>query len=158
MKKVFKKIATISLMAIVVLMMAAPTFAAASPYSDISKRGIGEYAYKSIRYIKNHKGFKGVIKGKNYYPRKFTTRKEFLKVLVNLYGKKYVPITATDKKKYNKRINPKWIRKKLNAVAKKLGGPTREVSDLLNVPVTRDGMAVYIYEFCHLNKKFKPRK
>ena len=157
-KGILKKIVTFIVLTVTVFAVTVPTFAATKwPYNDVGPAS-GAYSFKAIKYLKAHKAFKGIVKGKNYKPDKFTNRHEFLKALVNLYGKKNVPISATDKKKFKKKITPNWVFKKLNQVAKKLGGPTRQVGDLMVIPVTREWMAVYIYDFCRLDKKFRPKK
>ncbi len=158
-KGIIKKIVTLLILtAIVSTTIVVPTFAAGGrPYFDITKSGVGTYDYKAIKYIKKHHGFDGVIKGNVFYSRKYITRKEFLKILRNLYGKKYVPITATDRKKYKKTITNKWIFKKLATVADRLG-VEYEKDARIKTKAHRADAAAFIMQFCSYSKKLRPKR
>ncbi|MBR3141672.1 MAG: hypothetical protein IKF09_00820 [Clostridiales bacterium] len=78
-------------------------------------------------------------------------------ILVNFYGVKKVPITATDLKKANKPITYKWMWAKLGAVAKKLGTSIDNPSTSASI-VHRDGAARIVYKICRENKKMQPKK
>ncbi len=156
--KYFKRIVTlIILTTIVSTAIVVPTFAAGGgPYYDITKSTVGAYDYKAIKYIKKHHGFDGVIKGNIFYSQKVISRKEFLKILVNLFGKKYVPITKTDRKKYKKPITNKWIFKKLAAVAKRLGVEYEKDARMKTIAQRVDA-ADFIMQFCSYSKKLRPK-
>lgn len=156
-KNCFKKIVTIIVLTAIVFTMAVPTFAAGRPYADITKSTVGTYCYKAIKYIKKHHGYDGIIKGKIFSSQTDMKGKEFLKILINLYGKKYVKITAADRKKYKKTITNKWIFKKLAAVAKKLGVSYKKDARM-TLKANRMDAADYIMQFCSYSKKLRPRK
>ena len=95
-------------------------FAAPRPYKDVTTKKIDKKSIKSIRYIKKAGGYKGVIKGKKFYPNKKMTRRQYLMVLDNLYPGK-VTVTMNDLKKANKPVTEKYVTSKMVKVAKKFG-------------------------------------
>ncbi|MBR2708754.1 hypothetical protein IKE98_00215 [Candidatus Saccharibacteria bacterium] len=156
--RMFKKFVALLLLATAMLLVTVPVFAATKPYTDVTVEYWGRDVYKAVKYIKKHSGFKGVIKGTKFYPEKVMTRKEFLKILVNLYGKKRVPITATDRKKYKKPIRAQWVINKLNAVLKK--SRKKGVIDWrpANFKVPRHLAVCYIYGYLYQDFRMKPQK
>ena len=70
--------------------------ASKAPYTDVTVKKVGKDTYGAVKYLKQHGAFKGVIKGKKFYPNKVITRQEFILMLANLYGDDVVPVTAAD--------------------------------------------------------------
>lgn len=97
------------------------TFAASSnPYKDVTKKAVGKNAYNAIKYVKSHSGYKGIsIKKKCFKPNKTMTRREFIVMLANFYGKKNVPVSVDDVLGALKPATPKWATAKMVAVAKR---------------------------------------
>lgn len=131
---------------------------AVRPYKDLVAPKAFWLTVRDTAYLKAHKAFKGVIKGKYFYPRKKYKRKEFIKVLQNLYGKKKVPITKSDKQKWNKKISHYWAMEKLAAVAKNLGVEVRVRKPYMNSTLERGSGSTILTQFCSLHKKLRPRK
>ncbi|MDO5451624.1 MAG: hypothetical protein Q4F56_00860 [Candidatus Saccharibacteria bacterium] len=160
-----------ALMVATVMVVAVPTQAQAAPYPDVKKSTVGDYAYKSISFVKAKGGYQGVIaktkyvKQKNglykkvqakFQPGKAMKRSEFLTVLGNLYGTKNVPVTYTDVKKANKVVTAKFVCSKLVKLGKRLGKDiTWKVKD--NVKLNRASAANYIYVFANYDSHFMPK-
>lgn len=119
-----------------------------SMYSDVTKKKVGTAAYKAIKHLKAHKAFTGVIKGKKFLPKKRFTKKQYLRILKNLYGK-YAP-TESNPKGY---VTEKYVTSRLVKVAKNLGisitwsGTSRKV--------TRAETCRYIKIFADFDSAFK---
>lgn len=158
--------------AMLMFVFAVPTFAAASPYKDVTVQTVGKEGVNAVAYVKNYKGYKGIIAGTTYKklnnglymkvspkfkPTKKVTRGEFLTILYNLYGSKYVPVSATDIKKYNKTVSEAFVKEKLVQVGKKLG-----IKIQWEKPRTRKlnrvEVASYICSFARFDKAFTPKK
>ncbi len=153
--KVFKKLVALIVLTATVLTMAVPTFA--KGYPDVPVISFGKGYVKDINYIKKHHGFDGVIKGKKFYPDKYFTKKQVLKIFINLYGKKNVPITKSDKKSYNKAAKAHWMLKKIQTIVKNSGGrPYYWMPGNFKVP--RYLAASYIHGFLCKRVKYKLRK
>ncbi len=156
--KVLKKLVTFVVMAAIVFTMAMPTFAA-RPYKDVyNNKNVGSFTYKAIKYLKKHHAFDGVVKGKKFYPDKTITVKDCLKIFINLYGKKNVPISKADRANYKKKARLRWFAKKIKAVSKKLGGGTVNWYPPLNLRLTRGIAACEIYGYLVYDFKLKPRR
>ncbi len=155
-RNIIKKLATLLIAAVIASTIATPVLAAA-PYKDMTVRYIGIDGYKAAKYLKKHKVYKGVVKGKYLHPFKKVKRGEFLKMLSNYVGKENVPITKTDKKKINKTATAVWAMKKIYAVSEKMGKGTDDWYPA-NFTLTRYFASRYIYGGLACYFKIKPRK
>ena len=145
---------------------------AKNPYPDVTAKTVGKYAYNSIKFVKAHGGYKGVIAGTRYvrqpnglykkvtgkfYPKKTVTKREFIYVLSNLYGSKKVSVSADDMKNANKPATEKWAKVKMVATAKKLGYPIKWGGGS-STKLTRASAANYLYVFATCNAKLMPKQ
>lgn len=141
----------VMVLGLVVFGNASLTFAASRPYKDVTTKTIDKASIKSIRYVKKAGGFKGVIKGKKFYPNKKMTRRQYLMVLDNLYPGK-VEVTMNDLKKANKSVTEKYVTSKMVKVAKNFGmtitweGGKKKLS--------RASVANYIKSFAEFDSAF----
>ena len=121
-----------------------------SMYKDVTKKKVGSKAYSAIKYLKKHGAFSGVFKGKKFYPKKKITKKQYLKVPRNLYGKNAPKDSIKKAKGY---VTEKYALKKLVEVAKNIGisitwnGGSRKL--------TRAEIARYIKIFADFDPAFK---
>ena len=141
----------------------------ANPYPDVTIKKVGKYAWNSIKFVKAHGGYKGVIRGTYYkkvkgglykkvkgkfQPNKKVTYKEFLAVLANLYGESKVPVSYTDVKNANKTITAKYACNKMVKVAKNLG--VNITWKAKKTSLNRASAANYLYVFATYNSKLMP--
>lgn len=87
-----------------------------SMYKDVTKKKVGSKSYKAVKYLKAHGAFSGVVKGKKFYPNKKITKKQYLRILRNLYGN-----AAPKDAKASGYVTEKYALNKLVQVAKNLG-------------------------------------
>lgn len=148
--KMFKKFVALMFVVIIAFSISVPAFAATkkkAPYKDIIlKYTVCNMEYRDICWLKKHHAFDGVIKGKYFYPNKYMTKKQFLKMCINIFGKKHVPVTKSDKKNYKKTFSTAWAIKKLNAIEKKQGGVRTCLPYIQSKKVSRLRAAIYLYD------------
>lgn len=119
-----------------------------SMYKDVTKKKVGTQAYNAIKHLKAHKAFTGVIKGKKFYPKKKITKKQYLRILKNLYGK-YAP-TESNPKGY---VTEKYATSRLVKVAKNMGVTITWKGR--SHRITRADACVYIKIFADFDPAFK---
>lgn len=119
-------------------------------YKDVTKKKVGSKAYSAIKYLKKHKAFSGVFKGSKFYPKKKVTKKQYLKVLRNLYGKNAPSDSISKAKGY---VTEKYALKKLVQVAKNIGISIKWNGR--NRKLTRAEIARYIKIFADFDPAFK---
>ncbi len=144
---------------------------AKNPYPDVTVKTVGKYAYNSIKFVKAHGGYKGVIPNARYvrqpnglykyvaakfHPKKTVSKREFVYVLSNLYGNKKVSVSVADMKNANKPATEKWARAKMVTTAKKLGYPIKWDGGK-STKLTRASAANYLYVFAIYNSKLMPK-
>ncbi len=160
--KMFKKFVALMFVVIIAFSISVPAFAATkkkAPYKDIVLYDtVDKLDYKHICWLKKHHAFDGVIKGKYFYPYKYMTKKQFLKMCINIFGKKYVPVTKSDKKNYKKTFSTVWAIKKLNAIEKKQGGVRVCLPIMRCKKVPRLYASHYVYGSAILLKTGKQQK
>lgn len=145
---------------------------ATNPYPDVTIKKVGKYTWNSVKFVKAHGGYKGIIRGTYYQkvkvgghtlykkvkgkfqPNKRVTYKEFLAVLANLYGEKKVPVSYADVKNANKTITAKYACNKMVKVAKNLGVSITWKAK--NTSLNRGNAANYLYVFATYNPKLMP--
>ena len=155
MKKRFIKVLVI---AIVVALLPLNVFAASSrPYKDVTKKSVGKDAYTAIKYVKGHKGYVGLIKGKKFNPSKAITRREYVIMLRNFYGTNRVPVDIGDVIGANVKATPKWATAKMVGVAKKYGMDITWNNNS-SKKMSRALASQYLYVFATFDSAFKPRK
>ena len=148
--------------AITVAISATPTqaFAAnnlttsSTPYTDVNKSTVDKTGVAAVTFVKNHKGFTGVISGKRFYPTKSFTQAQFTKILRNLYGNK-VKLS-----KSKTAVTGKWACAQLQSVAKNIFGvKIKWISGATNKVLSRVGVSNYIRVFATWEKGiFRPKK
>ncbi len=147
MKKRAKKLVAIMVGLALVIIMAVPTLAAA-PFKDVTKKTFGKNIITSVSFVKKYGGYDGLVKGKKLHPKQLETYGYALKKLCNLYGKKCVLEEKDKKLKKNKPITEKWLRKKLEHIAKERKRKiSYKNSPWLLIPMTHVTVDVYIYGF-----------
>ena len=125
------------------------------PYKDVTKKSVGKDAYLAIKYIKSYHGFDKVVASKRFKPNKYITKREFLMILKNLYGEKYVPTTVADAWNANKTATSKWARKKLVEVSHRLRCSV--TWDGSSYKLTRASAAQLIHVFCTYRDELNPK-
>lgn len=170
-KNLKMRLLSILVMAVMLLMIPASTFAASSPYRDVTRETVEGSAYKAISYVKKHQGYKNVIRGKEFHPDQKITRAEFLQILGNFYGKKNIRVNLNDVIKGQNGITEKYVINRLVKLATghfKVafgwaygsgygygpGGQSKPKTPKL----TRAEAAELLYAFAKCDKKFRPRK
>ena len=126
-----------------------------SPYSDVTVKKVGRETYDAVNYLKTYGAFRGIVKGKKFYPNKVVTRKEFILMLANLYGDDVVPVTAKDFRYTKTSTNVEGHR--LIRLTKNLGNPVSWPVSKTTPRFTRALAARMIYQFIQLDKAFLPR-
>ncbi len=152
-----KRFLAILMLAILMIVMPMSVLAASNPYKDVKKSTVGKDAYNAIVYVKAHGGYKDVISGKKFYPKKNITRREFLTMLGNFYGDKKIPVTMADIRKGNKKITAKWACAKMCEVAE-YGFGMSITWEGNNKVLTRALASQYLKVFASFDSAFKPRK
>lgn len=84
-------------------------------YADVIEKKVGDEVYEAIKDLKAHGAFRGVVKGKKFYPNRKITRREYSRVLRNLYGR-YAPVSNSGAK-----ATEKWARAQLVRMSEKMG-------------------------------------
>ena len=163
-KNVFKKFVVLLFVAVMLFSVSVPASAATKqPYKDVILNStVGSYDYHAIAFLKKYGAFKGIVKGKYFHPEKPATRKWYLKLAVRLFGKKNVPITKADKKKYNKHISNVRVAKKGQEIIKKITGVSVNLLPsmlLYNYPRSSVSSSLYalIKNYKGVRKVFKKR-
>ena len=153
-----KRILAVLMTAIMLVALPLNVFAASgNPYKDVKKSTVGKDAYKAIVYVKAHGGYKDVISGKKFYPKKKITRREFLTMLGNFYGDDKIPVTMADVRNGNKTITASWACAKMVKVAEY--GFGMDITWTGNkTKLTRALASQYLQVFANFDSAFKPRK
>ena len=155
-----KSVLRLTVIAIVLSLLLVPisVSAASNPYKDVTKKSVGTANLNAISYVKAHKGYSGIIKGKKFSPNKKITKREFIAVLANLYGKKNIPVNIGDVLGANQKVTPKWACNKLSATASRLGEMKVTWSKLPKGTLSRADAARYIKVFVGIDKRLVPKK
>ena len=142
----------LAVLLVVVLVLGNVTaVSAAAGYKDVNRKTIDKHSIQSIKKIERAGGFKGVFRGKKFYPNKKMTRRQYLMVLDNLYPGK-VTVTMNDLKKANKPVTKTYVTRKMIGVAKNYGmtitwkGGKKKLS--------RASVANYIISFAEFDPAF----
>lgn len=132
----------------------ASTKTSANPYTDVNSKTVDKTGIAAVKYIKAHKGYKGVINGTRFYPNKIMTQAEFTKILRNLYGSKVKLSTSKTA------VTGKWACAQLQSVAKNVFGvKIKWTSGAATKKLTRVGASNYIKVFATWeNGLFKPKQ
>lgn len=150
-----KMISAMLLVVVILTMMPMQVFAGGNPYRDVTTRKVDTNSYSAIVYVKDYNGWKGLTKKGKLYPNRYMTRREFLKVLHNLYGDK-VPATIIDVLCANGKITASYVCNKLAELSKVLGYPIKWNGT--SMKMRRTDVARYIKIFATYNSALKPRK
>lgn len=129
--------------------------ASGKPYADVSTKVVDKGSVTAIAYVKAHKGFNGVIKGKRFYPLKTFTRAQFIKILTNFYGSSKVPVTASDVQHAKSAVTAKYATAKFVAVAKRIGIPIKWSGG--KQKLSRASVAKYLKNFAAFDSAFRPK-
>ncbi|MBR3236405.1 S-layer homology domain-containing protein [Candidatus Saccharibacteria bacterium] len=146
MRKIFLAI----LMVLVVMGNMTVSFAAAG-YKDVNKRTIDSKSIKSIKTLKKAGAFKGVIKGKKFRPNSKMTRRQYLRMLKNLYPGR-VTVTEADKKKAKKMVTEYYVTQKMVKVAESYG--ITITWDGSKKKLSRASVANYVVSFAEFDSAF----
>lgn len=120
-----KKIVRVLVLVLVIALIPINAFAKSSrPYKDVTKKKVGKVNYTAIVNLKKAHAYKGAftIKKGKFKPFKKVTRKQFMRMLTNLYGKRAVPVNDGDKSKKIATVG--WAKDKMIEVAVKGYGIT----------------------------------
>ena len=147
-----RRIIIATLVLLVVLGNFTMAFAASRPYKDVTRKQIDKKSIRSIRYLKKAGAFKGVIKGKKFYPNKKMTRRQYLKILKNLYPGR-VPVTKADKKKAKKKVTEYYVTHKMVKVAESYG-ITIKWDGSKKKKLSRASVANYVKSFAEFDPAF----
>ncbi len=146
-----RKLFLVVFLVMVVLGNMTTVFAAAG-YKDVNRKTIDKRSINSIKTIRKAGGFKGAIKGKKFYPNKKMTRRQYLRILKNLYPGK-VTVTKNDRKKAKRYVTEKYVTAKMIKIAKSYG-----ISIAWNgskkKKLSRASVANYIVSFAEFDSAF----
>ena len=156
MKKI---VSIVSLMLVIALFSTVGVCAATNaPYKDVTTKTVDSNSINAITYVKSHSGYKGVIKGQKFYPKKKITKREYIAILANFYGKKNVPVNINDVLGANGKVTAKWATNKMSQVAKKKAKINMTWTKLPKGTLSRADAARYIKIFATFDKALKPIK
>ena len=139
----------------VLTLMVSTVAMAANPYKDVTRKRIDAQSYDAIVYVKQHNGWRGIARKGKLYPNRFITRREFLVILYNFYGKK-VPADILDVKSANTGVNSRFCCNKMVQISKVLGYPIKWVGT--SQRMTRKDVARYVKIFATFNPKLAPQR
>ena len=146
------------LFVVVMLLALAPATVFAgtkNPYKDVTRKKVDAQSYKTIVYIKEHGGWRGIAKKNKLYPNKAVTRRDYLIILHNLYGDK-VTATMADLRGANDKVTSKFACDRMVVLAKKLNYPIKWNGN--KSKLKRKDVARYIYIFATFNSALAPKK
>ena len=158
MKKFVKMLVVVMM---IVALLPTSVFAASSgrPYKDVTKKSVGKSAYTAIVYCKKHAGYKDVVSGKKFYPKRKITRAECLTIAENFYGKD--KISKLDNKWFlrsSKKATPKWLTGLFVAIADNCFGMSITWNEKSTKVMTRALASQYFKVAADFDSAFKPRK
>lgn len=153
MKKIFA-----TLLLVVMILSVAPMSAfakGAKVYKDVTLSKVDRQSYDAIAYVKKFGGWKSLIKKNKFKPNKFMTRREFLVVLHNLYGRK-VTAEIDDIIHANSVVTSNYCCQKMVALSKNLG---YEITwNGYKAKMRRKDVARYIKIFATFHQKLAPHR
>lgn len=149
----------ISLLVVVVIVLSLVPMSAFAgprvlPYKDVGKK-VDSQSSEAISFIKRYNGWRGLIKKGKFYPNKYMTRGEFLRVLYYLYGKK-VYADIDDVVNFNAIVTSSFCCERMVKLSKALGYPISWKG--YKTRMKRKDVARYIMIFAKFNPKLMPRK
>lgn len=157
MKQMCKKLVILMVAFAMIFASSASVFAVSGkPYKDVSKKSVGTDAYKAIKYLKSKGGYHdaGLVKKGKFHPHKKITRKQCIKVLINLYGKDNVPIKDGDRTK--KTATARWLCHKMVQIAEEGFGMKIEWEES-SKKLSRALASQYIKSFIDFDSAFVPK-
>ena len=154
-----KIVSVLSLLMIMVLFSTISVSAATkAPYKDVTAKTVDADSIKAINYVKSHSGYAGIIKkDTKFKPNKKITKREYIAILANFYGKKNVPVNINDVLGANGKVTAKWATSKMSQVAKKKKVSIKW-SRLPKGTLSRADAARYVRIFATFDKALEPIK